>query len=132
MLTNCDQATQDFYRTVYGMKEFDLIERPDGLNSLKTSVEGAKKPNPCGSIEKCEPNCLSTELKVRQQKMKKFLQHDNCKLRFMATIEHDPDRQFIITYFLENDTISVFEVGGRNFSSSVIFQGMDLVVLFSI
>lgn len=125
VLTNCDQATREFYQTVYSINEFEPIERPDNLTSINTAVDSAKKLYPWDTLKSSEPNCLSVELKERQQNMKKVWEHENFKLRFMATIEHDLDREFIITYYLENDTISVFEIGGRNFSSSVIFEELN-------
>lgn len=123
MLIDCDKFTRDFYRKKYGIEEFVPIERPKDTRWLFTETERIIPPyNGFGSYEDSETNCLSIELKARQRDMK-FLRPDNCKLRFkaqmVATTDEDNDREFVITYYLEDDTISVYEIGKRNFSSSV-------------
>lgn len=134
VLINCDQYTRDFYQQVYGIKHFDVLNRPDESDSIHPTVDIAKTLHPWCSFKKPEFNHLTMKLKVKQHKMAKFLQHDNCKLRFKASIEDYPyvgDRNFIITYYLENDTISVYEIGGQNFSSSVISQEMINVIFLN-
>lgn len=124
MLIDCDKFTRDFYQKKYGIEEFVPIERPKDTRWLFSNTERIIPPyNGFGSYEDSETNCISIELKARQRDMKKFLRPDNCKLRFkaqmVATTDEDNDREFVITYYIEDDTISVYEIGKRNFSSSV-------------
>lgn len=125
VLTDCDKFTQDFYQKKYGIEEFVPISKPRETRWLVNDVERIMPPyNGWGSHEDSETNCISIEVKARNRDMKKFLKYDNCKLRFKAQMisksEEDNDRGFVITYHLDDDTISVFEIGKRNFSSSVI------------
>lgn len=124
VLIDCDKFTQDFYQKKYGIEEFVPIAKPRETQWLAFDIERTMPPyNGWGSYEDSETNCISIELKARQRDLKKFLKYDNCKLRFKALMisksDEDNDREFVITYHLDDDTISVFEIGKRNFSSSV-------------
>lgn len=124
MLVSCDQFTQKFYREKYGIEEFVPIERPIETRWMVSNAQKIIPPyNGFGSYEDSETNCISIEIKAKQRDMKKFLRPDNCKLRFkvqmVSPTDEDNNREFVITYFLEDDTISVYEIGKRNFSSSV-------------
>lgn len=124
VLTDCDKFTRDYYQKKYGIEEFVPIEQPRELRWLSSYVDRAIPPyNGWGSFEDSEANCHSIQPKAPQRDMKKFLTLDNMNLRFKAqmisSIEDDGDREFVITYYLCDDTISVFEIAKRNFSSSV-------------
>lgn len=125
VLTDCDKFTRDYYQKKYGIEEFVPIERPKETRWLSTCVERAIPPyNGWGSFEDSEANCHSIQPKPPQRDMKKFLTLGNCNLRFKAQmisdIDENNDREFIITYYLSDDTVSIFEIAKRNFSSSVI------------
>lgn len=125
VLTDCDKFTRDYYQKKYGIEEFVPIERPKETRWMSGFVERPIPPyNGWGSFEDSEANCHSIQPKAPQRDMKKFLTLGNCNLRFKAqmisAVDDDGDREFIITYYLSDDTISVFEIAKRNFSSSVI------------
>lgn len=127
VLTDCDKFTRDYYQKKYGIEEFVPIERPKEIRWLSGYVERPIPPyNGWGSFEDSEANCHSIQPKAPQRDMKKFLTLGNCNLRFKAkmisAIDNDSDREFIITYYLSDDTISVFEIVKRNFRSSVKFN----------
>lgn len=124
VLTDCDKFTRDYYQKKYGIEEFVPIDRPKETRWLSGYTERAIPPyNGWGSFEDSEANCHSIQPKAPQRDMKKFLTLGNCNLRFKAqmisSIDDDSDREFIITYYLSDDTISIFEIAKRNFSSSV-------------
>jgi len=56
--------------------------------------------------------------KVPKQDFKKLMENDGIQLRYLAKFVNpqieDKDRRFIITYWLNNDTVSVFEKFERN------------------
>lgn len=129
VLTDCDAFTRDYYQKKYGINDFgSIIEKPKEMLSLESSNSDVKQVVPpyngWGSYEDSAANCRSIELKMRQNNKKKFLDQNNRKLRFKAqmlsTNQNDLGRDFLITYFLEDDTISVYEIGKPNLSSSVI------------
>lgn len=115
-LIDCDQFTRDFYKEKYGIEEFVPIERPKDTRYTQVCVEKVMPPyNGWGSYEDSESNCHSFHLKRPQSNTKKYLELDKCNLRFKAdmvsTYEDDHQRDFLITYYLSDDTISVFEIG---------------------
>lgn len=124
MLTDCDEFTREFYRKQHGIEEFVPIETPKEPEWSPAEVEKSLPPyNGWGSYEDSESSCLSIQPKACKRNGKTILQQDNSKLRFKAqmipkTVD-DADREFLITYHLDDDTISVFEIGKRNLSSSV-------------
>ncbi len=56
--------------------------------------------------------------KVPKQDFKKLMENDGIQLRYLARFLapqiEDKDRRFIITYYVNNDTVSVFEKFERN------------------
>lgn len=74
--------------------------------------------NGWGSYEDSEGNCISVEPKAPQADFKKFIQLDRYILRFgaklLSTIKENCERMFIISYYLSDDTIQIFEVAARN------------------
>lgn len=125
VITDCDEFTRNYYQSKYGFDEFlPIIEKP--IASESTAEKVVPPYNGWGSFEDSEANCRSIGLKMRQLNMKKFLYQNNRKLRFKAQMisnnDNDISREFIITYFLEDDTISVYEIGIPNLSSPVIIQ----------
>lgn len=124
VLTDCDKFTREYYQTKYGIEEFVPIQKPTDTRWQEKCVEQIMPPyNGWGSFEDSEANCCTIQIKPAQRDMKKFLKLDKLNLRFKAQmiskIEEDSDREFIITYHLCDDAISVFEVGQRNSCSSV-------------
>lgn len=125
VLTDCDKFTRDYYQKKYGIEEFIPIPKPTDTRYVQQCVEKIMPPyNGFGSFEDSESSCYSIQLKAPQRDMKKFLELDKYNLRFKAQmiskIAEDSDREFVITYYLSDDTISVFEIGHRNSCSSVI------------
>lgn len=138
VLVDCDKFTREYYQKKYGIEEFVPIERPKDTRWNEACVEKIMPPyNGWGSFEDSEASCNSIQPKAPQRDMKKFRELDNCNLRFRAQmiskIAEDNDREFVITYYLSDDTISVFELGKRNASSSVIlFQLVVFELQFKI
>lgn len=125
VLIDCDKYTRDHYQKKFGIEEFVPIQRPKETRWSAANVERVMPPyNGWGSFEDSESSCHSLQLKAPQRDMNKFINLANCNFRFKAQmiskIEEDADREFLITYYLSDDTISVFEIGKLNISKSVI------------
>lgn len=121
ILTDCDDLTRKFYRDKYGVEQLMRINKPE-----EQHWSGIKSPMSeyCGVLKNPKSNNLVAELKIREHNMKQFLKQDNIKLRFRAQIQAPichSDREFIITFHMDDDTISVFEIGKPNVDSSVKF-----------
>ncbi|KAF1429281.1 EF-hand domain-containing family member C2, partial [Spheniscus humboldti] len=116
MLCDCDEFTKEYYRTKYGIEDFTPV-----------SYKAPPPPKPektfppytgFGSEEDSLCSCMGLLPKPPQKDFKKFMEKDRSGmesniLRFLAKLVTDSpidtDRKFIISYFLSDDTISVFE-----------------------
>lgn len=121
MLVDCDAFTREHYRRNYGIEEMSPIAKPSATSSRwsqKDVVERKLPPfNGWGSHEDSEGNCTAIEPKAPLVDYKKLLKFGNSRLRFGAKMKSntptDAHRSFIITYYLSDDTISVYETDGR-------------------
>ncbi|NXX85998.1 EFHC2 protein, partial [Urocolius indicus] len=121
ILCDCDEFTKEYYRTKYGIEDFTpiLYKAPPLPKPEKTLPPYTG----FGSEEDSLCSCMSLVLKPPQKDFKKFMEKDRSGmdsniLRFVAKLVTDSpidkDRKFIISYFLSDDTISVFEHVQRN------------------
>ncbi|XP_039107841.1 EF-hand domain-containing family member C2 isoform X2 [Hyaena hyaena] len=121
LLCDCDEFTKTYYKTKYGIENFNSIscKAPPPLKIKR------KFPpyNGFGSEEDSLRTCIGLMPTPHQRDFKKFMEKDSYGnisniLRFFAKlITHkcmDLDRMFVISYFLSDDTISVFEPIERN------------------
>ncbi|XP_061390960.1 EF-hand domain-containing family member C2 [Musca vetustissima] len=121
VLTDCDEFTKGYYRKKYGIEDFTPTPVPSRADdSLPARRRERILPpyNGWGSYEDSEGNCISVEPKPPQADFKKFIQLDRYVLRFgaklLSTIKENCERMFIISYYLSDDTIQIFEVASRN------------------
>ncbi|KAM6290237.1 EF-hand domain-containing family member C2 [Porphyrio hochstetteri] len=115
-LCDCDEFTKEYYRTKYGIEDFTPVQykAPPPPKPEKTFPPY----NGFGSEEDSLCSCMGLLLKPPQKDFKKFMEKDRSGmesniLSFVAKLitenPVDKDRKFIISYFLSDDTISVFE-----------------------
>ncbi|XP_047700925.1 EF-hand domain-containing family member C2 isoform X1 [Prionailurus viverrinus] len=121
LLCDCDNFTKTYYKTKYGIENFTSI-------SCKAppppKIERKFPPyNGFGSEEDSLRTCIGLVPTPHQRNFKKFMEKNSYGnisniLRFFAKlITHkrvERDRMFVISYFLSDDTISVFEPIERN------------------
>ncbi|NXD67336.1 EFHC2 protein, partial [Eolophus roseicapillus] len=121
ILCDCDEFTKEYYRTKYGIEDFTPVpyKAPPPPKPEKTFPPY----NGFGSEEDSLCSCMGLILKPPAKDFKKFLEKDRIGmesniLRFLAKLVTDSpidkDRKLIISYFLSDDTISVFEHVQRN------------------
>ncbi|XP_034504673.1 EF-hand domain-containing family member C2 isoform X2 [Ailuropoda melanoleuca] len=121
LLCDCDEFTKKYYKTKYGIENFTSIpcEAPP-----PPKIERKFPPyTGFGSEEDSLRSCIGLVLKPYQRNFKKFMEKDSYgnisnTLRFFGKLfTHkcaDLNRMFVISYFLSDDTISVFEPIERN------------------
>ncbi|KAK4880112.1 hypothetical protein RN001_008258 [Aquatica leii] len=139
VLTDCDPFTKEYYRIKYGLDAFTPIPKPEEENMAVVSPAKRELPpwNGYGTHEDSAQNCITVDLKPPRGDFPKFLKYDkqgfdSRVLRFEARmISKVPDncsRIFVISYFLNNDTISVFELARNNsgFKSSSFFKRAEI------
>ncbi|XP_048191386.1 EF-hand domain-containing family member C2 [Perognathus longimembris pacificus] len=122
LLCDCDNYTKCYYRTKYGIENFPSIpcEPPPAPPKIERKIPPY---NGFGSEEDSLRTCIGLRPTPHQRNFKKFMEEDsygqisNILRYFAKLITHncaDVDRLFVISYFLSDDTISVFEPIERN------------------
>ncbi|CAH1962003.1 unnamed protein product [Acanthoscelides obtectus] len=134
ILIDCDQYTRDYYSAKYGISEFNPLPLPGSKREVKVIPPPRNRELPpwngFGTHEDSAQNCITVEPKAPHRDFKKFLMYDRNGLdshilrfqaRLKSKIPENCDRIFIISYYLAEDTISVYEVGRGNsgFKSSM-------------
>ncbi|XP_071799106.1 EF-hand domain-containing family member C2-like [Asterias amurensis] len=120
-LCDCDDFTKEYYRSKYGVTAFTP------LNYRGEPSPGMKREWPpytgFGSEEDSLCSCMGLLPKPPRRDFIKFMEKDrhgldSNVLRFVCRLDTtkpiDIDRRFIMSYFLSDDTISVFEPPVRN------------------
>ncbi len=118
LLWACDQFTQKYCISQLGFtpEDFpviDVSERKDAAVKMEVPpyTGYGTEEDSLGSFTHLVP-------KVPKKDVKKIMEHDHNNLRFSATFANpsklDALRAFIITYYVSDDTISVFEKAERN------------------
>ncbi|XP_007953799.1 EF-hand domain-containing family member C2 [Orycteropus afer afer] len=121
LLCDCDDFTRCYYKNKYGIENFTSIPckppPPPKIERKFPPYTGF------GSEEDSLRSCLSLKPTPYRKNFRKFAEKDSYGfisyiLRFFARlITHkcaDVDRMFIISYFLSDNTMSVFETTERN------------------
>jgi len=113
-----DEFTKNFYVTNYGMN-------PADLQGVSFDVPAEAPPtiypppyNGFGTEEDSLNSFLYLMPKVPKSDFKKLMENDGLVLRFLGQFTspapEDKLRRFIISYYMNNDTISIFEKFVRN------------------
>lgn len=117
-LCGADRFTQEFYMENFGMTaaDFPRLCMDDEAETVPRLLPPAHTG--FGSEEDSLGSFLYLMPKIPKQDFKKLMENDGLSLRFAATFVNpqpeDRDRRFVITYFLNNDTMSIFEKFDRN------------------
>ncbi|KAM8975335.1 EF-hand domain-containing family member C2 isoform 1-T1 [Pelodytes ibericus] len=121
ILCDCDEFTKNYYRTKYGLEDFAPVQYK--APPLPRTNRKIPPYNGFGSEEDSLCSCMGLLPKPPQRDFKKFMEKDrngleSNVLRFVAKLlKENPiekDRKFIVSYYLCDDTISVFEPPQRN------------------
>ncbi|GAB5584545.1 EF-hand domain-containing family member C2 [Prionailurus iriomotensis] len=125
LLCDCDNFTKTYYKTKYGI--VFILENFTSISCKAPpppKIERKFPPyNGFGSEEDSLRTCIGLVPTPHQRNFKKFMEKNSYGnisniLRFFAKlITHkrvERDRMFVISYFLSDDTISVFEPIERN------------------
>ncbi|CAH1245737.1 EFHC2 [Branchiostoma lanceolatum] len=121
VICDCDEFTREYYRSKYGISEFGPLQ----YKAPAPGRPGRVVPpyNGFGSEEDSLCSCAGLIPKPPRRDFIKFMEKDrhgleSNVLRFMARMDTtkpiDADRRFIISYFLSDDTLLVFEPPVRN------------------
>lgn len=124
ILVACDAYTKKYYMKHYGMKEeefkeIDMALRPKQLAKGQPAEWGGEFSSTCiGTEEDSKASCMNLYPKPPKKDEWKLLVNDTKVLRFKAYEIHsnpiERTREFLVSYYLADDTIQVFEEEKRN------------------
>ncbi|KAM6355350.1 EF-hand domain-containing protein 1-like [Podargus strigoides] len=113
---DCDEFTRNFYRDKFGITDFQPVEikkkPPEEVPQVIPPYNGF------GILEDTLQNCYSLIPKPPRKDVIKMLENDHKVLRYQVALEspnpEDRERRFVLSYFLSDDTISIYETPARN------------------
>ncbi|KAM6279843.1 EF-hand domain-containing protein 1 isoform 3-T3 [Porphyrio hochstetteri] len=113
---DCDNFTRNFYRDKFGITDFQPVEinkkQPEEVPQVIPPYNGF------GILEDSLQNCFSLHPKPPRKDIIKMLENDHKVLRYQLALEspnpEDRKRRFILSYFLSDDMISIYEPRVRN------------------
>jgi hypothetical protein len=117
-ICGCDKFTKDFYMENYGMseEEFQFLNLEDP--EVQTPYMLPPPSTGFGTEEDSLGSFLFLRPKVPKCNYKKLMENDGLVLQFGAKMvdpaPEDVDRRFVIKFFMNNDTLSVYEQFQRN------------------
>ena len=124
-ILGCDEFTADYYLKNY-KRNFPLGGFEDPPQKEKGRII-IPPYNGFGSEEDSLGNCLRLVNQPPKKDYYKYIDNDKLILRFLARLNtrelEDVDRRFLISFFLADDTIQVYEMKNRN---SGIWEGKFL------
>uniref|UniRef100_A0A3Q0RP27 EF-hand domain (C-terminal) containing 1 n=1 Tax=Amphilophus citrinellus TaxID=61819 RepID=A0A3Q0RP27_AMPCI len=118
LLYDCDGFTKEYYHKSHPEMEMKSIEIPKKVEMPQDRKKAIPPYNGFGTLEDSLQNCLHLIPEPPKVNVVKKLENDQKVLRYSARLEsqnpEDETRRFILSYFLSNDMISVFEKTIRN------------------
>jgi hypothetical protein len=110
VICDCDEFTKSYYTEKYGLEQFDPIRVED--------YQEEPEPTPTPKVQNHGTSLLLQQNAPPKANFKRVMAYDNVCLRFSARLISnktvDRDRKFIISLFMADDSISVFEPHQRN------------------
>ncbi|XP_034550046.1 EF-hand domain-containing family member C2 [Notolabrus celidotus] len=121
LITDCDNFTKEYYRSKFGIEDFTPVHYK--APPVPKPIRRMPPYNGFGSEEDSLMFCQSLLPKPPQKDFRKFMEKDRCGLeshvlnyraKMVTSDVIDRDRTFILSFFLTDDSISVFERPKRN------------------
>eukprot|EP00756_Hemistasia_phaeocysticola_P015571 Hpha_TRINITY_DN15419_c0_g7::TRINITY_DN15419_c0_g7_i1::g.177425::m.177425 len=114
---DCDSFTRDTLLE-QGVPKEELQALPVAVIKRPTPRPPTPPHNGFGDPEDSLANCRRLAVKVRTKDTMQFINKSGCNLKFsMRLVTDEPTdqiRRFVVTYYLDDDTCSIFEPAVRN------------------
>ncbi|XP_023270810.1 EF-hand domain-containing protein 1 [Seriola lalandi dorsalis] len=118
LLYDCDRFTKEYFQKNHPDMEIKPTDVPKKVDMLQNRKKEFPPYNGFGSLEDSLQNCLSLIPEPPKKNVLKMLENDHKVLRYSARLDSqnpkDEGRHFILSYFLSNDMVSIFEKSTRN------------------
>lgn len=120
---DCDDFTRNWYIVYRNCTEEDMKPLPIAEELVPFAKPALPPHNGYGTLEDSQQHCTNLLPKPPKKNFHKLMNKDSIVLRFSAKLieterfslaDSDKDRKFIISYFMADDTISVYEPIVRN------------------
>ncbi|XP_019750559.1 EF-hand domain-containing protein 1 isoform X2 [Hippocampus comes] len=120
LLYDCDDFTKDYYHANHPEINIKSIEVPRKMGKFEGMKKEIPPYNGFGSLEDSLQSCLSLLPAPPRKNVLKMLENEHKVLRYSARLvtpkdasesqrRKDADRLFILSYYLSNDTICIYE-----------------------
>jgi len=117
-LLGCDAFTKSFYMQNYGMTESDFPDMQMQAPPRAAPIMLPPPPTGYGTEEDSLGSFLYLMPKVPKRDLKKLMENDGVILRFATKFVNptpeDANRIFIISYYMADDTVGIYEKFQRN------------------
>ncbi|XP_032362525.1 EF-hand domain-containing protein 1 isoform X1 [Etheostoma spectabile] len=119
LLYDCDGFTKEYYQKNHPDMKMNPSKIPKKIDLLQKKKKKEVPPyNGFGSLEDSLQNCLYLIPEPPKKNVLKMQENDHKVLRYCARLDSpnpvDEGRRFILSYFLSNDMISIYEKPSRN------------------
>ena len=118
LLYDCSGFTKEYFQTNHPDLEMKPIEVPKKVDKYHNRKREVPPYNGFGSLEDSLQNCLSLVPKPPKKNVIKMLENNLKVLRYSAKMNSryakEESRYFILTYYLSDDMISIYEKTARN------------------
>jgi hypothetical protein len=115
LITDCDEFTKKWYKQNLGI---DMVPIKVKRNPPQKIVHPIPPHNGLGSEEDSLLSVYFLQPKAPSKDMEKMFKNEKHILRFNAkmisSIPADSERHFIVSFFVRDDTIQIFEVAEKN------------------
>jgi EF-hand domain-containing protein 1 len=116
LIVSCSRETELYYKRVHNITQVPVFVKPIEQPLIKHEVPPY---NGWGSEEDSLASCLSLVPTAVQRDMLRFMENQGKTLRFQGKFENpstpaDSERRFVFTYYLEDETVAIFEPPIRN------------------
>ncbi|XP_069568135.1 EF-hand domain-containing family member C2 isoform X1 [Brachyistius frenatus] len=121
VITDCDDFTKHYYRSKYGIEDFTPVQYK--APPVPKPPRPVPPYNGFGSEEDSLSFCQGLLPKPPQKDFRKFMEKDRCgreshvlnfRAKMMTTDPVDVERVFIVSFYLSDDSICVFERPQKN------------------
>lgn len=116
LLVSCDRETERYYAREHGIQQVPVFVKPNAPPVIKHEIPPY---NGWGSEQDSLASCMSLVPTAVQRDMLRFMENQGKTLRFKAKFlepknPSDAERRFVFTFYLEDETMSIFEPPIRN------------------
>eukprot|EP01025_Chloroclados_australasicus_P017340 TRINITY_DN18824_c1_g1_i1.p1 TRINITY_DN18824_c1_g1~~TRINITY_DN18824_c1_g1_i1.p1 ORF type:complete len:529 (-),score=54.52 TRINITY_DN18824_c1_g1_i1:308-1894(-) len=139
LLFDCDSYTKEWYRENLGFDDQDLQAAKVQEKDIPLPQPAIPPYNGYGTLDDSKQNCISLVPQPPKKDLRKLVNKDGMILRFVSQYKEttqfrlsyaDRDRRFILSYYMADDTVQIYEpplrnsgiIGGKFLERCVVYK----------